>query len=98
LTNASGKLLKVLDSSAKNASIAADDKTAVWVWEQIAENGPSNIFYSKVINGKLLDSQKVASSDFGQNASTLVVNGKVLVAYEVLKADKKTVLAAKFVE
>ena len=98
LTNASGKLLKVLDASAKNASITADDKTAVWVWEQTAENGPSNIFYSKVINGKLLDSQKVASSDFGQNASTLVVNGKILVAYEVLKADKKTVFATKFVE
>lgn len=98
LTNASGKLLKVLDASAKNASIAADDKTAVWVWEQTAENGPSNIFYSKVVNGKLLDNQKVASSDYGQNASTLVVNGKILVAYEVLKADKKTVLAAKFVE
>lgn len=98
LTNASGKLLKVLDASAKNASITADDKTAVWVWEQTAENGPSNIFYSKVVNGKLLDSQKVASSDFGQNASTLVVNGKILVAYEVLKADKKTVFATKFVE
>jgi len=98
LTNASGKLLKVLDASAKNASIAADDKTAVWVWEQTAENGPSNIFYSKVVNGKLLDNQKVASSDFGQNASTLVVNGKILVAYEVLKADKKTVFATKFVE
>ena len=98
MTNASGKLLKVLDASAKNASITADDKTAVWVWEQTAENGPSNIFYSKVINGKLLDSKKVSSSVFGQNDSTLVANGKILVAYEVLKADKKTVLAAKFVE
>lgn len=95
LANSSGKLLKVLDASAKNTSITADNKTAVWVWEQTTESGMSNIFYSKLINGKLLDSKKVSDSDYGQNASVLVFNGKVLVAYEVLKADKKTVLAAK---
>jgi hypothetical protein len=98
LVNSSGKLLKVLDASAKNTYITSDDKTAVWVWEQTAESGVSNVFYSKLVNGKLLDSQKVTDSDYGQNASTLVFNGKVLVAYEVLKADKKTVLAAKIVE
>lgn len=98
LANSSGKLLKVLDASAKNTYITSDDKTAVWVWEQTAESGVSNIFYSKLVNGKLLDSQKVTDSDYGQNASTLVFNGKVLVAYEVLKADKKTVLATNIVE
>lgn len=98
LANSSGKLLKVLDASAKNTYITSDDKTAVLVWEQTAESGVSNIFYSKLVNGKLLDSQKITDSDYGQNASTLVFNGKVLVAYEVLKADKKTVLAAKIVE
>ncbi|MDZ7876213.1 MAG: exo-alpha-sialidase [Saprospiraceae bacterium] len=98
LANSSGKLLKVLDASAKNTYITSDDKTAVWVWEQTAESGVSNVFYSKIVNGKLLDSQKVADSDYGQNASTLLFNGKVLVAYEVLKADKKTVLATKIVE
>lgn len=98
LANSSGKLLKVLDASAKNTYITADDKTAVLVWEQTAESGVSNVFYSKLVNGKLLDSQKVIDSEYGQNASTLVFNGKVLVAYEVLKADKKTVLAAKIVE
>lgn len=98
LANSSGKLLKVLDASAKNTYITSDDKTAVWVWEQTAESGVNNVFYSKLVNGKLLDSQKVTDSDYGQNASTLVFNGKVLIAYEVLKADKKTVLAAKIVE
>ncbi|GAB2640805.1 hypothetical protein GCM10027035_38330 [Emticicia sediminis] len=98
LANSSGKLLKVLDASAKNTYLTSDDKTAVLVWEQTAESGVSNVFYSKLVNGKLLDSQKVTDSDYGQNASTLVFNGKVLVAYEVLKADKKTVLAAKIVE
>lgn len=98
LANSSGKLLKVLDASAKNTYITADDKTAVLVWEQTAESGVSNVFYSKLVNGKLLDSQKVTDSDYGQNASTLVFNGKILVAYEVLKSDKKTVLAAKVVE
>lgn len=98
LANSSGKLLKVLDASAKNTYITSDDKTAVLVWEQTAESGVSNVFYSKIINGKLLDSQKVTDSDYGQNASTLVFNGKVLIAYEVLKADKKTVLATNIVE
>lgn len=98
LANSSGKLLRVLDASAKNTYITSDDKTAVLVWEQTAESGVSNVFYSKIVNGKLLDNQKVTDSDYGQNASTLVFNGKVLVAYEVLKADKKTVLAAKMVE
>lgn len=97
LANSSGKLLKVLDASAKNTYITSDDKTAILVWEQTAESGISNVFYSKLINGKLLDSQKVTDSDFGQNASILVFNDKVLIAYEVLKADKKTVLAAKIV-
>lgn len=90
--------MKVLDASAKNTYITSDDKIAVLVWEQTAESGISNVFYSKIVNGKLLDSQKVTDSDYGQNASALVFNGKILVAYEVLKADKKTVLAAKVVE
>lgn len=98
LANSSGKLLKVLDDSAKNTFLASDGKMAVWVWEQTAESGVSNVFYSKIVNGKLLDSQKVTDSDYGQNASTLVFNGKVLVAYEVLKADKKTVLATTIVQ
>ncbi len=98
LANSSGKLLKVLDASAKNTYLTSDDKTAVLVWEQTAESGVSNIFYSKLVNGKLLDSQKVTDSDYGQNASILVFNGKVLVAYEVLKANKKTVLATNIVE
>lgn len=98
LANSSGKLLKVLDASAKNASITADDKTAVWVWEQTAESGANSVFYSKVMNGKLLDSQIVKDSNGGQNASTLLHNGKVLVAYEIVKADKKTVLAYNIVD
>lgn len=98
LVNSSGKLLKVLDASAKNASLSADDKTAVWVWEQTSEGGANSVFFSKVLNGNLLDSQVVKGSNNGQNASVLVYNGKVLVAYEVLKADKKTVLALNVVE
>ncbi|MCU0324628.1 MAG: glycoside hydrolase [Spirosomaceae bacterium] len=98
LSDSSGKLLKVLDASAKNASLAADDKMAVWVWEQTAESGANSVFYGKVINGKLFDSQIVKNSNNGQNASTLLHNGKVLVAYEILKADKKTVMNVAFVE
>ena len=98
LTNSSGNLLKVLDANAKNASIAADAKTAVWVWEQTSEAGTTSVFYSKVDNGKLLDGQAVNNSNNGQNASSLAYNGKVLIAYEVVTADKKTALALQTVD
>ena len=98
LTNSSGNLLKVLDANAKNASIAADAKTAVWVWEQTSEAGTTSVFYSKVDNGKLLGSQSVNNSNNGQNASSLAYNGKVLIAYEVVTADKKTALALQTVD
>lgn len=98
LTNSAGNLLKVLDASAKNASIAADSKTAVWVWEQTSEAGTTSVFYSKVSNGKLLDSQSVNNSNNGQNASSLAHNGKVLIAYEVVTDDKKTALALQTVD
>lgn len=98
LVNSSGKLLKVLDTSAKNATLAADDKMTVWAWEQVAENGIISVFYSKIVNGKLLNSQKVSESESGQNANALIFNGKILLAYEAQKANKKSVLVTKFVE
>lgn len=98
LTNSSGNLLRVLDASAKNASIAADAKTAVWVWEQTSEAGTTSVFYSKVINGKIFDIQSVKNSINGQNASSLAHNGEVFIAYEVVTADKKTALALQTVD
>lgn len=98
LVNSSGKLLKVLDESAKNSYLTSDNNIAVLAWEQAAENGTNSIYYSKIINKKLLDTQKVADSDFGQNASVLVYNDKILMAYEVLKEENKTILATKLIE
>lgn len=98
LANSSGQLLKVLDTKAKNTYISSNSKSGLWVWEQSSEANISSIYYSKIENGKLSASLKVADSDYGQNASIFQFDGKIVVAYEVLKSDKKTVLATNIVQ
>lgn len=98
LVDADGKLLKVLSANAKNGYVAADTKQAVFVWEQTTEGGASQLFYNKIAGGKALDSQLVRGSDYGQNATGLLVNGKLILAYEVAKPDSKTALSVRVVE
>lgn len=92
LAHADGKLIKILGSSAKNATLSADAEQALLVWEQTSENGTSGVFYGKIKNDKIADNQSVSASINGQNAYSLLLNGKVVIAYEVLKADKKTTI------
>lgn len=98
LVDENGKLLKVLNTNAKNGQVTADSKQGVFVWEQTTEGGASQIFYNKVLNGKVLDNQLVSGSDYGQNATSLLVNGKLLVAYEVAKPNQRTALNVRVVE
>ncbi len=98
LVDTDGKLLKVLNASAKNGHVAADDRQGVFVWEQTTEGGASQIFYSKVVGGKVLDRQQLSGSDYGQNATSLIVNGKLVIAYEVAKPNSKTALSVRVVE
>ena len=98
LVNSDGKLLKLLSPTAKNAHVSADAKDVAFVWEQTAENGTSSVFYSKLKKGELLDNQLVSDSEFGQNVSSALVNGKILVAYEVAKPNQKTALRVQIVE
>ncbi len=98
LVNSEGKLLKLLGATAKNAHVSADAKDAALVWEQTAENGTSSVFYSKLKDGKVLDNQVVSGSEFGQNVSSTLLNGKILVAYEIVKPNQKTALRVQIVE
>ncbi|RYU92600.1 sialidase family protein [Emticicia agri] len=98
LVDAEGKLLKVLSANAKNGQVAADDKQGIFVWEQTTEGGASQIFYNKIAGGKVSDNQLLNGSDYGQNATSLLINGKLLVAYEVAKPNAKTGLSVRVVE
>jgi hypothetical protein len=97
LVNSAGKLLKVLDSSAKNSHLAADANKAVMVWEQL-ESGASNVFYTKINEEKTSENQIVKESINGQNASVLLVNGKTLIAYEHAPKGSKSSLRYLFVD
>lgn len=98
LVDADGKLLKVLSTKAKNGYVAADSKQGIFVWEQTTEGGASQIFYNKIAGGKALDNQLVSGSDYGQNAAAMLVNGKLILAYEVAKPNSKTALSVRVVE
>ncbi len=98
LVNSEGEILKLLSATAKNAHVSADNKDAAFVWEQTAENGTSSVFYSKLKKEELLDNQSVSDSEFGQNVSSALVNGKILVAYEVAKPNQKTTLRVQIIE
>ncbi len=98
LATTDGHLLKVLNANAKNGTVTADDKQAFFVWEQTTEGGASRILYSKVAGGKAQDEQVLKGSDYGQNATTLLANGKLLIAHEVAKPNQKTALSVRVVE
>lgn len=98
LVDADGKLLKLLSANAKNGHVTADNKQGIFIWEQTTEGGTSQIFYNKIANNKVSDDQLLPNSDYGQNATSLLVNGKLLVAYEVAKPNTKTALSVRVVE
>lgn len=92
LDRKTGQLLSVLNESAKNGYVASDKQSAVWTWEESDESDKNAIFVQKIQDGKVAASQKVEGSDYGQNPSILLVNGKVLVAYEIAKPDQKVAM------
>jgi BNR repeat-like domain len=96
LVNQAGKLLKVLDPTAKNAQITAGATQAVWVWEK-ATDGISHVYYSKVAADNVLDAQEIAESVGGQNASSIVINNKAIVAYEIKQANQPIRIGIKVI-
>lgn len=97
LVDETGSLIKVLDPTATNAAVAADDQAAAFVWQQ---NGDeiSTIYWGKVVNGKLSEVKEITGSENGQNPSAVVVNGKTIVAYEVARPDEKAEMKIQVVD
>lgn len=101
VVNAKGDLIKILDDeTAQNPNLATGGSNAVWVWEQnpAAEQKVKQLAYGFLKGAKLEQKGIVPNTDFGANPSALVLNGKVLVAYEVAKPDAKTAMQVKLLD
>jgi hypothetical protein len=100
VVNAKGDLIKILDDAAQNPSLASDGSKAVWVWEQgpAAEPGVKQLAYGVLKGDKLELKSNLHNSDFGANPSVLLLNGKTLIAHEVLKAGAKTAMQVLVVD
>lgn len=89
-----GKRLFVLDEpTAKNSWLAASPKAAVLVWEQASDKGesPATALALRSIapSGGVSETRWVVASENATNATALVVDDQVIVAYEVKRPDKK---------
>jgi hypothetical protein len=88
-----GKRLFVLDEpTAKNAYLVPAQKSSVLLWEQSqpSENGMTSMIAFRNINGTAVPAtQFVKNAQNGTNASGLVVDGQLVVAYEVRKPNNK---------
>ncbi len=98
LVNTRGELLKILETSAKNAFIASDDKSVVWIWEQTAANGINSIYYAKIRHGVLLETKKLDDSENAQNPSCLPMNDAILISFEKVSPHTKSRLLTRLIE
>ena len=93
VVNEQGKRLFVLDDpTAKNAYLVPAQKSSVLLWEQSqsSESGMSSVIAFRNINGAATPStQFVKNAQNGTNASGLVLDGQLVVAYEVRKPNNK---------
>jgi hypothetical protein len=89
LVTQEGKRLAIAnDPTARNGSIATGDSKALFVWEQ--NRGEVSQLGYRVLNGeKVGETNWLAESVSGTNASTLVLGNQALVAYEVRNANKR---------
>lgn len=93
VVNEQGKRLFVLDEpTAKNPYLIPAPKSSVLLWEQSqpSESGMTSVIAYRNISGAAVPTtQFVKNAISGTNASGLVVDGKLIVAYEVRKGNNK---------
>ncbi|GAB3639454.1 sialidase family protein [Spirosoma arcticum] len=93
VVNEQGKRLFVLDDpTAKNAYLVPAPKSSVLLWEQSqpSESGMSSVIAFRNINGAATpNTQFVKNAQNGTNASGLVLDRQLVVAYEVRKPNNK---------
>ncbi|MEZ4901676.1 MAG: sialidase family protein [Spirosomataceae bacterium] len=80
-----GKRLFVLESSAKNAYLLPASKSSVLLWEQLKgeENNTTSIAFRTITTDGVSETKWIEKSENGTNASGLVVDNQLMVAYEV---------------
>ena len=88
-----GKRLFVLDDpTAKNAYLVSAPKSSVLLWEQsqTSESGMTSLIAFRNIDGTAVPAtQFVKNAQNATNASGLVLDGRLVVAYEVRKPNNK---------
>ena len=100
VTQTGERLAVVEDPSAKNASLVEAAGAGVLLWDQVrgaTETPTSAIAYRTFRAGKPSEMQWLAGSEQGQNASGLVVNNQLIVAYELKRPGKPNALQLGYV-
>jgi BNR repeat-like domain len=99
VTNEGKKLCVLNNPSAKNACITSNNTTSVILWEQnVGENDISQIAYKKINADKISETFWVNGSANATNATSLLLEKQILVAYEVKQANKKNSIKLSTVE
>jgi hypothetical protein len=76
------------DASARNGNVAAQGNKAVFMWDQTKGELPL-IAYRTLTGEQLSDTKWLTESVNGTNASGLVLDNQMVVAYEVRNANKR---------
>ncbi|MBO0931254.1 sialidase family protein [Fibrella aquatilis] len=100
VTQAGERLAVIEEPSAKNASLVEASGAGVLLWDQVrstTETPTSAIAYRTFRGGKSSETKWLADSDQGQNASGLVVNNQLIVAYELKRPGKPNALQLGYV-
>ncbi|MCU0470336.1 MAG: glycoside hydrolase [Arcicella sp.] len=93
LVTQEGKQLFVLNSSgAKNAFLSSSAQNVALLWEQNQENNISQIAYRKVTADKVSEVTFLKESANGTNATGLVIDNQLIVAFEVKQPNKKNTI------
>lgn len=91
LTTQEGKLLSVIsDPTAKNAYVTSTSTHGVLLWEQTKKESEATytqIAYQRIDANKVSETILVADSMNGMNASGLVIDNQLIMAYEIKQAN-----------
>jgi len=88
VTNEGKKLLILADPTAKNVFLLGSAQTSVMLWEQVQGEIPQ-LAYRKIKNNSVSETTWIEGSANGSNPCGLVVDGQLLLAYEVKQGTGK---------
>ncbi|MBO0938295.1 exo-alpha-sialidase [Fibrella sp. HMF5335] len=100
VTQQGERLAVIEEPSAKNASLVEVPGAGVLLWDQVrgaTETPTSAIAYRTFRGGKSSETKWLADSEQGQNASGLVINNQLVVAYELKRPGKPNALQLGYV-